>query len=107
MPRFVVCHRWRDGTTHVAFEPLELIAHLAALVPPPRFHSGRYHGVLASRSKHRADVVPSQSDSDSPALGLSTRALPISPAQSVSEDWTLEEPKPKRHPDSFVGRPIA
>ncbi len=51
-------HRWKDGTTHVAFEPLELIDRLAALVPPPRFHTVRYHGVLASRSKHRRKVVP-------------------------------------------------
>ena len=29
-------HRWRDGTTHVIFEPLELIEKLAPLVPPPR-----------------------------------------------------------------------
>jgi hypothetical protein len=27
--------RWRDGTSHVIFEPMELIAKLAALVPPP------------------------------------------------------------------------
>ena len=40
-------HRWRDGTSHVIFEPLELIARLAALVPPPRFHLVRYHGLLA------------------------------------------------------------
>jgi len=51
-------HRWKDGTTHVAFEPLELIDRLAALVPPPRFHTVRYHGVLASRSKLRGEVVP-------------------------------------------------
>jgi hypothetical protein len=31
-------HRWRDGTTHVVFEPLELLEKLAALVPPRRFH---------------------------------------------------------------------
>jgi hypothetical protein len=30
--------RWRDGTTHVIFEPLELIEKLAALVPAPRFN---------------------------------------------------------------------
>ena len=29
-------HRWRDGTTHVVFDPLDLVARLAALVPPPR-----------------------------------------------------------------------
>ena len=45
-------------TTHAAFEPLELIDRLAALIPPSRFHTVRYHGVLASRSKHRAQVVP-------------------------------------------------
>ena len=28
-------HRWRHGTTHVVFEPLELVEKLAALVPPP------------------------------------------------------------------------
>jgi hypothetical protein len=56
-------HRWRDGTTHVAFEPLELIDRLAALVPPPRFHTVRYHGVLASRSKHRSQVVPQATES--------------------------------------------
>jgi hypothetical protein len=55
-------HRWRDGTTQVAFEPLELIDRLAALVPPPRFHTVRYHGVLASRSKHRALVVPKETE---------------------------------------------
>jgi hypothetical protein len=56
-------HRWRDGTTHVVFEALELIDRLAALVPPPRFHTVRYHGVLASRSKYRADVVPNETES--------------------------------------------
>ena len=28
-------HRWRNGATHVVFEPLEFVAKLAALVPPP------------------------------------------------------------------------
>ena len=38
--------RWRDGTTHVVLEPLELLEKLAALVPPPRIHQVRYHGIL-------------------------------------------------------------
>jgi hypothetical protein len=41
--------RWRDGTSHVIFEPLELFEELAALVPPPRFSLVRYHGLLAPR----------------------------------------------------------
>ncbi|MSR08840.1 MAG: hypothetical protein EXR82_04815 [Gammaproteobacteria bacterium] len=36
----------RDGTTHVVFAPLDFIARLAALVPKPRGHLARYHGVL-------------------------------------------------------------
>ncbi|MDR1728842.1 MAG: hypothetical protein LBT74_13125 [Acidobacteriota bacterium] len=27
--------RWRDGTSHVVFEPMELMERLAALVPAP------------------------------------------------------------------------
>jgi hypothetical protein len=37
---------YRDGTTHVIFEPLDFMAKLAALVPKPRANLTRYHGVL-------------------------------------------------------------
>lgn len=37
---------WSDGTTHVVFEPGELIEKLAALVPFPHKNLVRYHGVL-------------------------------------------------------------
>jgi len=37
---------WKNGTTHVAFEPVEFIAKLAALVPPSRAHLTRFHGVF-------------------------------------------------------------
>jgi len=33
---------WKNGTTHVAFEPVEFVAKLAALVPPPRAHLTQY-----------------------------------------------------------------
>ena len=49
---------YRDGTTHLVIEPLDLMARLAALVPPPRMHLTRYHGVFAPRSKLRAAVTP-------------------------------------------------
>src|SRR4051812_15078009 len=39
---------WRDGTTHIVMSPLELLQRLAALVPRPRLHLIRFHGVLAS-----------------------------------------------------------
>jgi hypothetical protein len=51
-------HRWRDGTTHILFEGVELIERLAALVPPPRFNTVRYHGILAPAASCRDRVVP-------------------------------------------------
>ena len=51
-------HRWRDGTTGVVFTPQELLEKLAALVPPPRFHLVRYHGVLGPAARERARAVP-------------------------------------------------
>lgn len=51
---------YKDGTTHVIFEPLDFIARLAALVPKPRVNLTRFHGVFAPNSKHRALVTPAK-----------------------------------------------
>ncbi|MFN5158651.1 MAG: transposase [Betaproteobacteria bacterium] len=48
----------RDGRTHVVLEPLDLRARLAALVPPPRMHPTRNHGVFAPHSRLRAAITP-------------------------------------------------
>jgi len=50
--------RWRDGTTHVLMERHELLERLAPLIPPPRAHQVRYHGVLAPCASGRSRVVP-------------------------------------------------
>jgi hypothetical protein len=49
---------YRDGTTHIVLEPLDLMARLAALVPPPRMHLTGYHGVFAPHSRLRAAITP-------------------------------------------------
>lgn len=51
---------YRDGTTHIIFEPLDFIARLAALVPKPRVNLTRFHGVIAPNSKHRAEISPNK-----------------------------------------------
>jgi hypothetical protein len=51
---------WRDGTTHLVMSPLEFMQRLAALVPRPRLHLIRFHGVLAPNAKLRALVVPQE-----------------------------------------------
>jgi hypothetical protein len=68
---------WRNGTTHVIFEPLDImyrmygmpwaqgcagtaISRLVALVPKPRVNLTRFHGVFAPNSKHRVQVTPAK-----------------------------------------------
>ncbi|MFT5573984.1 MAG: hypothetical protein ACI9FR_002920 [Cryomorphaceae bacterium] len=58
MVRYELKTPYRDGTTHVIFEPLDFISKLAALVPKPRVNLTRFHGVFAPNSKHRALVPP-------------------------------------------------
>ena len=43
---------------HRVMTPIELLARLAALVPPPRYPLVRYHGVLAPHAAWRREVVP-------------------------------------------------
>jgi hypothetical protein len=57
---------YRDGTTHVVFEPIDFMAKLAALVPRPRTNLTRFHGVLArgglpSNSRYRERITPTRS----------------------------------------------
>ena len=87
-------HRWRDGTTHVVFEPLELVEKLAALIPPPRFHGARYHGVFAPCARERARVVPAAAvgpvESERPRA-RERAAVPISAPASAAPSAGREE----------------
>ena len=49
---------WSDGSTDVVYEPQDLMAKLAALVPAPRVHLTRFHGILAPAAKWRPLIVP-------------------------------------------------
>ena len=53
---------WRDGTTHIVLSPLEFMQRLAALVPRPRLHLIRFHGVLAPNAGLRAAIVPGRAE---------------------------------------------
>jgi len=56
--RYMLKKPSKDGTVALVLEPLDLIARVCALVPPPRLHMVRYHGVLSSHAKLRSEVVP-------------------------------------------------
>ena len=46
------------GSGSLILTPLELIEHLAALIPPPRRQRHRYFGVLAPNAPLRGPVTP-------------------------------------------------
>ena len=53
---------YRNGTTHIVLSPLDLLSRLASLVPRPRVHLIRFHGVFAPHFKYRSLVTPAPSD---------------------------------------------
>ena len=55
-------HPRRDGATHLLLDPLELIEKLSVLIPAPRFHLLRFHGLLAPHATGRAQIIPSGRD---------------------------------------------
>jgi hypothetical protein len=89
-------HRWRDGTTHVIFEPLELIEKLAALVPPPKVNLIRYHGLLAPAAAFRPQITP-ESKPEAPTVHAGCRAK----KQASIEDASRVNRKPKCRPRNY------
>ena len=55
--RYELKTAYRDGTTHILFEPLDFVARLASLVPKPRVNLTRFHGVFAPNNKYRSLIT--------------------------------------------------
>ena len=84
---------FRDGTTHVLFEPEDFIARLAALVPRPRAHLVRYHGLFAPRARHRQLVVARPAAPSGPAASEpapSARTAPMSWMARLRRVWDID-----------------
>jgi hypothetical protein len=64
---------YRDGTTHVFFDPLDFIGKLAALILPPRINLTRFFGVFAPNSDLWAQVTASKRGKNSPTLKCTCR----------------------------------
>ena len=76
---------WRNGTTHVEWDAVDFIAKLAALVPPPRAHLTRFHGVFAPNANLRAQLTPSgrgkRPAGDAAPVDVSAHDAPRSPEE--------------------------
>ena len=75
---------------------LELLGKLAALIPPPRQHRIRYHGVLAPHARLRAAVVATAGPGEALAaqlreassrMGLDEEAAPPRPESTRAERY--------------------
>jgi hypothetical protein len=72
--------------------PVECIARLCALVPPPRYPLTRFHGVLAPRAKLRRRVVPKLPES---AARVCTSASTRPPDRREPRGQSGERPPPR------------
>jgi hypothetical protein len=68
-------------------QPTQFLGRLSTLVPPPRSHLTRFHGIFAPHSKHPGRIVPAQPQAAAPA---SKEEFPAT-AQSA-------DPGPKQQP---------
>ena len=88
-----------DGTNTLSFAPRELLTRLAALVPPPRFHTVRYFGQFAAHARGRRALpsrgsqgpAPAGGTEASPAAAPSTH-VPSLPLTSAADAGSRSEP---------------
>jgi hypothetical protein len=88
-------HPRRDGSTHLVLDPLELIEQLVVLIPAPRFHLLRCHGVLAPHAAWRSEGVPrpiAAVDHGAEAGGAGEGAVAVTgsprPCRSAGLSWS-------------------
>jgi len=81
---------YRDGTTQVAFHPVDFMARLAALVPKPRVNLTRYHGVLAPNHRWRGWVTPARRGKGLKTIGNAEAKSPAERHAAMTWAQTLK-----------------
>jgi len=78
--------RWHDGRAEMALEPQAMLRRLCGIIPPPRRHLVRYHGIFgpaASKRNQLRRLVPAADSEVSRCPDPSTTV----PPQSQSSVW--------------------
>ena len=74
-----------DGRTLLVLSPIEFLAALARLIPPPRVHRHRYHGVLAPHAALRRRVIAlARWQPDHAPPPIPTDPDPLTPGQKAA-----------------------
>jgi hypothetical protein len=84
----------RGRAKHRVMTSIELLARLAALLPPPRYPLTRYHGVLAPRSAWRREIVPRAParSQEEGAAGAANRRCSASPSAGIRDRPASKRP---------------
>ena len=93
---YALRRHWRDGTSAIAFDPLDFLLRLAALVPRPRVHLLTYHGVLAPAAEWRDLVVPRPRVKTSPSPALKSCSPSPEPNPASGPTLTPKVHRPTR-----------
>jgi hypothetical protein len=103
-----------DGRALPVLSPLEFLTALARLIPPPRVHRHRYHGVLAPNAglRRRVTALATGAEPDTPPRGRSGDDAPTTPARTAARSrWArltsrIYEDFPLSCPDCGAGMRI-
>ena len=91
------------GRTALRLSALEFLDRLATILPPPRIHRHRYHGVFAPNAPLRPLVTARTQEENAPAAQLPSPGLPLPETHSVPPPQP--EGAERRTPDSSPSRP--
>ena len=96
MPDGQIAYKLRKpirGRTHRLLEPLQFLARLSALIPPPRHPLIRFHGVVAPNSSWRSEVIPESKEEMRGDRASSALKPVLSPSQLLepSEDSASQQ----------------
>ncbi len=85
-----VCYRLKrpwpgpDGVTQLVLDPVDFLARLAHLLPPPRSHLVRYYGAFAPNAAIRARLLPRLERDKTPCSCSRPNATPHTESQGGS-----------------------
>ena len=89
--RYALKTPYRDGTTHVVFEPEDFLWRLAALVPSPRVNLTRFDGVFAPHHRPRTWITARRGDRAMSGTGRgSPRASAMGWAQRLKRAFSID-----------------
>src|SRR5207244_5239094 len=87
---------WSDGSTDVVFEPQDFMSKLAALVPAPRVHLARFHGILAPAARWRPLIVPKPASGAALPSALNPEPAPVPEMDMPPNRDAIVKPTPAR-----------